>query len=124
MTKRLSELLAHEDGTWEQRYTHRPAREAAPPGGQGAYPERSNHRLPNGQDYREGRTLRGYDGGKKISSRKRHMLVDTEGLVIGVAVHEPNIVADWDGAKLLLEKIGIRWRGWRRFASTGATTAR
>ena len=31
---------------------------------------------------------RGYDGGKKISGRKRHLLVDTEGLVIGVRVHE------------------------------------
>src|SRR5215217_1239064 len=48
--------------------------------------------------------IRGYDGGKKISGRKRHLLVDTEGLVIGVAVHEANI-ADRDGAKLLLAKI-------------------
>ena len=49
--------------------------------------------------------VRGYDGGKKISGRKRHLLVDTEGLVIGVAVHEANI-ADRDGAKLLVEKVG------------------
>ena len=48
---------------------------------------------------------RGYDGGKKISVRKRHLLVDTEGLVIGAVVHEANI-ADRDGAKLLLAKIG------------------
>ena len=34
---------------------------------------------------------RGYDGGKKISGRKRHLLVDTEGLVIVAAVHEANI---------------------------------
>jgi putative transposase len=47
---------------------------------------------------------RGYDGGKKISGRKRHLLVDTEGLVIVAAVHEANI-ADRDGAKLLLTKI-------------------
>ena len=46
---------------------------------------------------------RGYDGGKKISGRKRHLLVDTEGLVIGAVVHEANI-ADRDGAKLLLAK--------------------
>jgi transposase len=51
--------------------------------------------------------LRGYDGGKKISGRKRHLLVDTEGLVIGVAVHEASI-ADRDGAKLLLGKVGDR----------------
>jgi transposase len=49
--------------------------------------------------------VRGYDGDKKISGRKRHLLVDTEGLVIGVAVHAADI-ADRDGAKLLLAKIG------------------
>jgi putative transposase len=48
---------------------------------------------------------RGYDGGKKISGRKRHLLVDTEGLVLAVTVHEASI-ADRDGAKLLLEKVG------------------
>jgi putative transposase len=48
--------------------------------------------------------VRGYDGGKKISGRKRHLLVDTEGLVLGAVVHEANI-ADRDGAKLLLAKI-------------------
>ncbi len=48
---------------------------------------------------------RGYDGGKKMSGRKRHLLVDTTGLVVGVAVHEAN-VADRDGARLLLGKVG------------------
>jgi transposase len=47
--------------------------------------------------------VRGYDGGKKISGRKRHLLVDSSGLVSGVVVHEGNI-ADRDGAKLLLRK--------------------
>jgi putative transposase len=51
--------------------------------------------------------VRGYDGGKKISGRKRHLLVDTEGLVIKGVVHEASI-ADRDGAKLLLEKVGER----------------
>jgi putative transposase len=51
--------------------------------------------------------IRGYDGGKKIGGRKRHLLVDTEGLVIGAAVHAADI-ADRDGAKLLLEKVGDR----------------
>ena len=44
---------------------------------------------------------RGYDGGKKISGRKRHLLVDSAGLVSGVVVHEGDI-ADRDGARLLL----------------------
>jgi putative transposase len=30
---------------------------------------------------------RGYDGGKKVKGRKRHLLVDTQGLVLEVRVH-------------------------------------
>jgi putative transposase len=30
---------------------------------------------------------RGFDGGKKVRGRKRHILVDTEGLVLKVKVH-------------------------------------
>jgi putative transposase len=46
---------------------------------------------------------RGYDAGKKIKGRKRHILVDTMGLVLLVVVHGAN-VQDRDGAKLLLAK--------------------
>jgi putative transposase len=45
---------------------------------------------------------RGYDGGKKVRGRKRHLLVDTEGLVLKVKVHSAK-VPDRDGLKLLLE---------------------
>ena len=44
---------------------------------------------------------RGYDGGKKINGRKRHVLVDTQGFVLRATVHEANI-ADRDGIQLLL----------------------
>lgn len=44
---------------------------------------------------------RGYDGGKQIKGRKRHLLVDTEGLVLAVRVHPAHIM-DRDGVKLLL----------------------
>ena len=44
---------------------------------------------------------RGYDGGKKVKGRKRHLLVDTQGLVIRAVVH-PADLADRDGANLLL----------------------
>jgi transposase len=44
---------------------------------------------------------RGYDGGKKVNGRKRHLLVDTQGLIIRAIVH-PADIADRDGAKLLL----------------------
>ena len=45
---------------------------------------------------------RGYDGGKKVRGRKRHILVDTEGLVLEAKVHSAK-VPDEDGIKLLLE---------------------
>jgi putative transposase len=46
---------------------------------------------------------RGYDGGKKMSGRKRHLLVDTSGLVLNAVVH-PADVADRDGARLVLAR--------------------
>jgi len=47
---------------------------------------------------------RGDDGGKKVSGRKRHVLVDTLGLVMGVVVHEADI-QDHAGAVLLFDKV-------------------
>ncbi|MDP9353456.1 MAG: transposase [Chloroflexota bacterium] len=44
----------------------------------------------------------GYDGGKKIKGTKRHLLVDTEGLVLRLRVHAANVM-DRDGIKLLLD---------------------
>ena len=48
--------------------------------------------------------VRGYDAGKKVKGRKRHILVDTTGLLLMVVVHAANI-QDRDGAKLVLEKV-------------------
>ena len=45
---------------------------------------------------------RGYDGAKKVKGRKRHLLVDTLGLVLKARVHGAEI-QDRDGIKLLLE---------------------
>src|SRR5215207_1743939 len=42
---------------------------------------------------------RGYDGAKKVRGRKRHLLVDTGGLVLGARVHSAR-VHDEDGIKL------------------------
>jgi len=44
--------------------------------------------------------VHGYDAGKKINGRKRHILVDTLGLLLAVVVHSAAI-QDRDGAKLL-----------------------
>jgi putative transposase len=47
--------------------------------------------------------VRGYDAGKKVKGRKRHILVDTLGLLLMVVVHAANI-QNRDGAKLVLKK--------------------
>jgi putative transposase len=44
---------------------------------------------------------RGFDPAKKVEGRKRHLLVDTEGLVLEAKVHSAK-VSDQDGLRLLL----------------------
>lgn len=48
-----------------------------------------------------GAASRGFDGGKKINGRKRHIAVDVEGFLLAVVVTAAN-VGDRMGAKLLL----------------------
>ncbi len=88
-----------DDGTWEQVNTAlreqlrvRQGREAQPSAG-----------IVDSQSVKTTGVggPRGYDGGKKINGRKRHVFVDTQGFVLRAAVHEANI-ADRDGIKLLL----------------------
>lgn len=52
--------------------------------------------------------IRGYDAGKKIKGRKRHIVVDTLGLMVGLMVHSADI-QDRDGAPDLLKTIKHRW---------------
>ncbi len=51
--------------------------------------------------------VRGYDAGKKIKGRKRHIAVDTLGLLLVVVVWAAN-VQDRAGAKPLLERLKAR----------------
>jgi putative transposase len=53
---------------------------------------------------------RGFDPTKKVEGRKRHLLVDTEGLVIEARVHSAK-VPDEDGIRLLLESARDRLVG-------------
>src|SRR5215216_3897268 len=46
---------------------------------------------------------RGYDGGKKVKGRKRHLLVDTQGLVLKAKVHSAKVM-DYVGIKPLLRE--------------------
>src|ERR1051326_4396503 len=55
---------------------------------------------------------KGYDGGKKIKGRKRHILVDTLGLLLAVVVTPAN-VQDYDGAKLVFQTIHHQFRRLR-----------
>jgi putative transposase len=51
---------------------------------------------------------RGFDPAKKVKGRKRHLLVDTEGLVMRAKVHAASVF-DRDGMKPLLELVGERF---------------
>jgi putative transposase len=50
---------------------------------------------------------KGYDGGKKIGGRKRHLLVDTLGLIWGLTVLAA-APTDWDGAVEVFKRVGQR----------------
>ena len=57
----------------------------------------------------------GFDGGKKVKGRKRHVVVDSRGLLIGVLVTEANAsersgaVVVLDEAKEKLNKLEVVW---------------
>ena len=57
----------------------------------------------------EGGDERGYDAGKKITGRKRHLAVDTLGLVLAVVVHAADY-QDQDGSWWVLEKLHDKFR--------------
>jgi putative transposase len=56
---------------------------------------------------------RGYDAGKRINGRKRHVMVDTLGLLIAVFVHPANI-QDYDGAKEVMRRAKQRFPRLKR----------
>ena len=64
--------------------------------------QRSHHRRPIGQD-RLKREQRGYDAGKRVKGRRRHIASDTMGLLLAVVVHSAGI-QDRAGARALLER--------------------
>lgn len=62
--------------------------------------------------------IRGFDAGKKIMGRKRHIVVDTLGLLVGVVVHAADI-QDRDGAPAVLKSILKRWPWLRHVFADG-----
>ena len=61
---------------------------------------------------------RGFDAGKKIKGRKRHILVDTEGNLLGVVIHGAE-VQDRDGAPSVLASIRSLYRWLRHVFADG-----
>src|ERR1700735_3496928 len=63
-----------------------------------------HHRQPEREKSRKGGAcidLHGYDAGKKIKGKKRHILVDTLGLLLHAIVH-PADIQDRDGGVLVM----------------------
>lgn len=54
--------------------------------------------------------MRGYDAGKKVKGRKRHVAVDTLGLLLCVFVHAAN-TSDTRGVRLLLLRLHRHFTG-------------
>ncbi|MER6212111.1 IS5 family transposase [Streptomyces sp. NPDC001642] len=64
---------------------------------------------------------RGFDAGKKINGRKRHLLADTLGLLLAVLV-TPASVTDRDGARTLLPAAAGSFRRLARVWADGGYT--
>ena len=53
-------------------------------------------------------SVRGLDGNKKIKGRKQHIIVDSQGYLMSVAVHEAN-VHDSKGAPKVIERLSYKF---------------
>jgi len=60
----------------------------------------------------EGGESRGFDGGKKITGRKRHIAVDTLGMLLVVVVHSAGF-QDYEGGHFVLHRICETYRRLR-----------
>ena len=62
---------------------------------------------------------RGFDGGKKITGRKRHIAVDTDGRLLMVNL-TPADISDSAGAQTILDAIRKRWPWLKHLFADGA----
>lgn len=61
---------------------------------------------------------KGYDAGKKVTGRKRHIITDTMGFILAIVVHNADI-QDRDGAKLVLKELQHRYPLLRKVLADG-----
>ena len=66
--------------------------------------------------------LTGYDAGKKIKGRKRHILADTEGFLVAALVHSAD-VQDRGGAPAVLMEARDKFPRLRHIFADGGYTA-
>jgi putative transposase len=62
--------------------------------------------------------IRGYDGGKKTKGRKRHVLVDTMGMILEAFVHRANM-GDREGLKVLARRARNNHREFKKVMADG-----
>ena len=67
--------------------------------------------------------VRGYDGGKRIVGRKRHVAVNTDGRLLMVNLSTVD-VSDSAGAQTILTATRKRWPWLKHLFATRAMTAR
>lgn len=82
--------------------------------------QRGDHRFSNRQDGPK-RGQRGYDAGKKIKGRKRHIAVDTQGNLLAVVVHSAGI-QDRAGARAVLMRLFRRFDSITKIFADGGYT--
>jgi len=64
---------------------------------------------------------KGYDGGKKIQGRKRHIVTDTMGFILAVVVHSAGL-QDREGCKLVLRELRFKFPRLKKILADGGYT--
>jgi transposase len=82
--------------------------------------QRGDHRFAVCQDGAK-RGQRGYDAGKKIKGRKRHIAVDTQGNLLAVVVHSAGI-QDRVAARAVLIRLFCRFDSIKKIFADGGYT--